>query len=400
MKRLLFVIGSLSMGGAEKCMAEMLRHVDLQRYEVTVLALGYEKNMHRFDPKIRVINGYPSFDRISAPMSRFALKAVAKAQFGALAAKLGFWLACRREKKHVGQLMWERLSEYVEPFTEEFDAVIGYGQGTASFFAMDKVPNATMKILWVNTDLVRAGYDVPGLNRFYEQADRIVTVSENVRKNMAGWFPACGDKLSVFYDIIDNETILQKGSQPDPYPSQVRPRLLTVGRYCEAKALHLAVGAAALLRDRGIDFVWYFVGEGNLRPQLEEQIRHAGLEERVILTGMQKNPYPWFANCDLYVQTSVFEGSCTTLTEAMIFNKAVVTTEIEIAFEKVTPGKNGFICAMDAGAIAENVERLLADQALKTQMENWLTENPVCYGNQMQDFYNLLEEMQKKEETT
>lgn len=390
MKRLLFVIGSLSMGGAEKCMAEMLRHVDLQRYEVTVLALDYENNMHRMDSKIRVINGYPSFAWANMPLSKFAPMALKKFKIAALVRKSRYWLACRRSKKHLGQLMWERLSGYVEPFEEPFDAVIGYGQGIASFFAIDKVPNAKKKILWVNTDLVRAKYDVPGLSRFYEQADKIVAVSENVRKNMAGWFPGCQDKLSVFYDIIDNEIILEKGSQPDPYPTDKRPRLLTVGRYCEAKALHLAVAAADILRSKGLEFVWYFVGEGNLRPQLEKQIRDLKLEDRVILTGMQKNPYPWFANCDLYVQTSIFEGSCTTLTEAMIFNKAVVTTGIEIAFEKVTPGKNGFICEMDAAAIAENVGCLLTDADLKAQMEQWLAENPVCYGNQMQDFYDLL----------
>ena len=299
---------------------------------------------------------------------------------------------CRNGSKHPGQVMWRWLSCYVDPFEENFDAVIGYGQGTASFFAIDKVPNGGMKILWVNTDLVRARYDIAGLATFYHRADRVVTVSENVRRNVARWFPGCCDKLSVFYDIIDNQTIMEKGQEADPYPANGKPRLLTVGRYCEAKALHLAIDAAAILAGKGIDFCWYLVGEGNLRPALEEQICSLGLEDRVILTGMQSNPYPWFANCDLYVQSSVFEGSCTTLTEAMIFNKVVVTTDIEIAFEKVVPGKNGFICNKAGAAIAENVERLLTDSGLKEQMENWLAQNPVCYGNQMKDFYDLLEQ--------
>ena len=391
MKRLLFVVGSLSMGGAEKCLAEMLRHVDLGRFEVTVLALAYEENMHQFDPRIRVINGYSSFDRVNLPISQFVPQALKRFRFLAVARKIGYWMDCRKGDKHPGQVMWRRLSGYVEPFEESFDAVIGYGQGTASFFAIDKVPRGGMKILWVNTDLVRARYDIAGLTEFYDRADRIVTVSENVRRNVANWFPDCREKISVFYDIIDNRTIMEKGSEPDPYPVNDKPRLLTVGRYCEAKALHLAIEAAAILAEKGMEFCWYLVGEGNLRPALEEQIRSLGLEDSVILTGMQSNPYPWFANCDLYVQSSVFEGSCTTLTEAMIFNKVVVTTDIEIAFEKIIPGKNGFICSQNGQAIAEIVEKLLTDTALKMKMESWMAQNPVCYGNQMKDFYDLLE---------
>ena len=271
---------------------------------------------------------------------------------------------------------------------------IGYGQGLASLFALDKVPNGGKKILWVNTNLVRAHFDLKYHHRLYQQADRVVTVCRNLLRDMQGYYPDCKDNMTYFYDMLDIPGIRKAG---DAYRAEYREtealRLLTVGRICEAKALHLAVEAAAILKKEGIPFRWYIIGDGERRWQIEERINALGVQDEMVLLGALINPYPWFKDCDIYVQTSVFEGSCTTLTEALIFGKPVVTTDIDIAFEKIDDGQNGLICKMTGEDIAEKIRSLLTDPVRRKQMQAYIESHPIFYGDQIELFDQMIDEL-------
>jgi glycosyltransferase involved in cell wall biosynthesis len=91
------------------------------------------------------------------------------------------------------------------------------------------------------------------------------------------------------------------------------------------------------------------------------------------------------------VQTSVYEGSCTTITEALIFGKPVVTTDIDIAFEKIEEGKNGLICNMTGVDIAEKVGHLLLEPERIDKMSMYINDNPVFYGDQIEAFDELID---------
>ena len=165
--------------------------------------------------------------------------------------------------------------------------------------------------------------------------------------------------------------------------------ILSIGRLVEAKAFHLAVSAAKLLKDQGLDFVWYIVGEGSDRESLELQIKALGIENNVVLLGKRINPYPYLKRCDYYVQTSIYEGSCITLDEAMIFKKPIVTTDFPAAKEKIFHKKNGYIVTMKPEAIAEGIEAMINDNQLRNECVNYLIENKQNYSKQMQMLYDV-----------
>ena len=151
--------------------------------------------------------------------------------------------------------------------------------------------------------------------------------------------------------------------------------------------------AAAILKKEGIPFRWYIIGDGERRWQIEEQINALGVQDEMVLLGALVNPYPWFKDCDIYVQTSVFEGSCTTLTEALIFGKPVVTTDIDIAFEKIDDGQNGLICKMTGEDIAEKIRSLLTDPVRRKQMQAYIESHPIFYGDQIELFDQMIDEL-------
>ena len=383
MKKILFVSSSLGLGGSERCMAEMIRGMDLNKYNITLLALMGTENEHNFDERIRIINGYHSFERMNMPFSVFCKEAISQRNFCQLWHKLRYRVRTQRNRHHLSQDFWQELSVYVDPFEEVYDAVIGYGQGPASYFAIDKVPNAAKKILWLNTDLEKARYNISFVRRFYEKADAVFTDSQNGVRNVNRLFPG-QQNVYFFHNMMDIDGILEKGTAYEPeYKHNGAWRLFSVGRLCEAKAFHLAISAASILKQRQVDFNWYIVGDGSLRKALEEQIIQLNLQDNVILLGKRENPYPWFAQCDLYVQTSIYEGSCMTLNEAMLFNKPVVTTNFPAAYEKIRDGQNGLICEMKPEDIASKIVLLLTDEDQYRRIARELEAHPLSYGENM-----------------
>ena len=73
-----------------------------------------------------------------------------------------------------------------------------------------------------------------------------------------------------------------------------------------------------IVKEKNIDFGWYFVGDGPERTKLENKITEYGLMNNIIITGMQENPYSYIGACDIYVQPSYEESFGLTIKEAQI----------------------------------------------------------------------------------
>jgi glycosyltransferase involved in cell wall biosynthesis len=242
----------------------------------------------------------------------------------------------------------------------------------------------------VNTDLEKARYNISYVRRFYEKANAVFADSRSGGEKLNRLFPK-QKNVFVFPNMMDEASILERAKEYKPeYIQNSGCRLLTVGRLCEAKALHLAISAAAILKQRKLDFVWYILGDGSLRKALEEQISELNLQNNVILLGKRNNPYPWFAECDIYIQTSVYEGSCMTINEAMLFGKPVVTTNFSAAYEKIRHLKNGLICEMTAEDIAEKTAMLLTDNTLYCSCSKELLMHPLSFDDHMDQLEKIL----------
>lgn len=91
----------------------------------------------------------------------------------------------------------------------------------------------------------------------------------------------------------------------------------------------------AYLKNHGIAFRWYLVGDGKLRPEIERKCAKYGVSDDVVFLGTMPNPYPYLKQADLYVQTSVHEGFCITLAEAKVFGLPIISTDCAGAHEQL-----------------------------------------------------------------
>ena len=138
------------------------------------------------------------------------------------------------------------------------------------------------------------------------------------------------------------------------------PRLICVGRLCEAKGQLLLLEAAALLADKKIPFELVLAGDGPMRREIEKLIQEYGLGDRVRITG-------WISSSQVrdeilaaraLVLPSFAEGLPVVIMEAMALRRPVLSTYVAGIPELVRHGQEGWL--VPAGAVQELAEAMEA----------------------------------------
>ena len=205
-------------------------------------------------------------------------------------------------------------------------------------------------------------------------------------------FPEFEDKMVPLYDINNGDMIAKMAEEENPFTGEPAPvKIVTVGRLVEQKGYDLAVDVAEILKQQGICFKWFFVGEGPERTRIENRIARANLEEQVVLVGAKDNPYVYMKHADIYVQTSRFEGYCLTLGEARMLNTPVISTNFDVVYNQLRDGENGLIVEMNAQAIADAIQRLWNDIELRNHIVEELKAEKKGNTEEIEKFYRMIE---------
>lgn len=144
--------------------------------------------------------------------------------------------------------------------------------------------------------------------------------------------------------------------------------LLSVGRLHRVKDYRFLIQACAALRDQGLDFICWIVGEGPDRAALENQIMTMGLQGLVYLIGhVSHTDLPgYYRYADLVVMTSKSEGIPVVLMEAMAHEKLVLAPAITGIPELVEHQRTGFL--YQPGSLPDFVSAVSWIQANKTSL--------------------------------
>jgi glycosyltransferase involved in cell wall biosynthesis len=183
-----------------------------------------------------------------------------------------------------------------------------------------------------------------------------------------GWYPEIADRIVLVENYVDGQTIYMQAKEKEVEKSQEKLLLCTCGRMTPVKGFDLAVKAAKILKEKGMDFLWCFVGDGPQRKEIESLIAQYDLEKEIVLVGMQKNPYPYMVACDIYVQSSYEEAMPVTILEAKKLNKPVITTATVGGNRLVSDGIDGLVCKIDADGLAEKIIYLGKNEILYKKM--------------------------------
>jgi glycosyltransferase involved in cell wall biosynthesis len=108
------------------------------------------------------------------------------------------------------------------------------------------------------------------------------------------------------------------------------------------------------------------VGDGNLRPQLEQQIAALGLQDRVHLLGSRSDAARLISLADVFALSSVAEGMPLAIMMAMALAKPVVANAVDGVPELVVEGETGLLSPpRDPERFAAVLRRMIDDPALR-----------------------------------
>lgn len=346
-KKILILIESLNVGGAEKALLSLLRLIDYSRYDVTLLLISYSggfigelKNIKEVTVKWYI---KPSSSNFLSFINALKIKAIYK------------WLP----GKIVGNY-----------FCKGYDVAIAYCEGN-----LTKWVGASSlkigKIAWVHTDMISNDWpvatgvfpDKDSEDRAYSKFNAIVCVSNYVADGMRHRIDS--SNICTIYNILDPEIIVKSKSEIELVKKH-KLNLVSVGRLEYVKGYDLLVDAIdELVNKRHIDVLVSIVGDGSQGGHLKQKVSNLGLSENVIFIGAQSNPYPYMLHADAFICSSRHDGFNIAILEAMKLGKPIVSTSCIGPQEILDWGKNGILCEISAHSIADGIEKLLSKDALQ-----------------------------------
>jgi glycosyltransferase involved in cell wall biosynthesis len=205
----------------------------------------------------------------------------------------------------------------------------------------------------------------------HRQVDCFIAASEAIRRMLVGdGVPA--DRAVTVHEGIDVDHVLAAPAvnvHEAFWLPHGAPLVGNVAALVPHKGHRHLIEAAHLVVREVPDARFIILGEGELRDQLERQVRESQLEKHVLLPGFRADVLGCLKGFDLFAMSSVTEGLGTSLLDAMACSKAVVATQAGGMPEVVDEGRTGFLVApRDHHAMARAIIRLLTEEPLRRQM--------------------------------
>lgn len=380
MKKIVFFVQHMLCGGIENALITLTRRLAENGHDVTVYVIAERGDFLLQIPQKVHLKKIPLPKEIECILpvggTKIAVReSFQKHQYG----KAVRFLLVRVFRK--GEFAELKVDFSKIPMLEEtYDIAVNY-QIHSPFlvkYLSEKV-QARRKLSWIHNDFTTTGYHVRVLQVYLECCEGFYGVSQRIVEEFSDIFPEYKERIYLARNLVPVSEILQKAELPEAVEyrevSKECLKLLTVGRLEEQKGYDVALQVCRRLADMGDDFQWFVLGDGTLRKQLERQCRKLGLEQVMHFLGIRENPYPYFKDCDIYVQTSRHEGYVTTVTEAKLFYLPIVCTDVSGAREQLRDEVNGEVVPIDVECITQRLHRLIREPNRRKIYQEMLTHD-------------------------
>lgn len=336
MIRVLFLINSLGGGGAERVLVNLVNNMDKNNFDITVQTIfPAGVNKEYLSSEVKLLEGkIPLFKGASVVFKNIPRKTLLR--------------LCKVKK--------------------DYDVVIAYMHGIPTKILWN-YKNAP-KLAWLHCDMEHSSlpkyFTTNQITECFNTYEKIVGVSQSVCDSFEKLY-GLKHKLRVAYNTNDTKKIRELSTKNinshQEWSGFSGIKLITIGRLHPQKGYDRLVNVCKSLQKEQIEYKLLILGMGAEKENLERKIYEYGLEDQVILGGYINNPYPYIKKADLFVCSSRYEGLSTVMSETLILNTPIITTDVSGAREVL--GEND-----EYGLVVDNNEEALYERL------KWLLQNP------------------------
>lgn len=327
MKKIVISAYDLGYGGIETSLVSLLKNINKDKYEVT-LVLEKKQGVFLSDiPKSIKVKEY----KVSNNSNILIRKLIN---------------------------MFKRIKWLIFNY-KKYDASICFAtySGPAGFVARSSSNN---KILYIHSNYLNVyKKNIDKVKEFFDQRkildyNKIIFVSNESKDDLVKVYPLIENKSCVINNLVDYEKIIKLSKEKINLDKNY---ILFLGRLEEdSKKISRVIKLAKEYEKENLKFL--IIGDGPDKKMYEELIEKNKLTN-VELLGAKKNPYPYIKNSKLLLLTSDYEGFPVVYNEAIALNVPIVST-IDVTDDFISINERfGYITDKNIKSIKEKVDMIL-----------------------------------------
>lgn len=345
-KKILFVIDSLRGGGAEKVLTDIVKYMDKDKFDISVISV--------FDGG-KYVDEVKKYAAYRCIFPEYTSKSKLKKFINSIRYRMAKLILRRVNPKFI----------YKFVVKQKYDFEISFLEGYAANIVSGSINKKSKKFAWIHIDLINnpwsEDYFKSQLEKdMYLKFNKIICVSEDVKIAFENKFDI-HHNVYVQYNPVDEKLIRSKSKAKLDIQRPNKFLITTIGRLEPQKGYSRLLRIHKRLIDLGYDYELWIIGEGTEKEELDAYIINNNLDQSVKLLGFQKNPYNYLNASDLFVCSSLTEGFSTVATEATILGIPIVTTDCS--------GMKELLGDSEYGLITDNSEQDLFI-GLRTLLDN------------------------------
>ena len=348
MKKLLIVTDSLNGGGAEKVLQDILKNIDLKKYEIDIFLIFNQGIYKEKIGELGIIIDVLFKNRKDLINNIFYKK------LKSLLIRIIRWIYCKYP------FLIKKLK------SKQYDIEIAFLEGYSTLLIANR-KNKAKKVAWIHTDLAKHESINKNLEKdSYCKMNKIICVSSDSKKSVESLYPDLKNKIEVIYNLILKEEILEKSLKKSDIYFSKKINIITVGRINKEKGYDILLEAHNQLLKEGLDYNLYILGEGKERKKLEQYIKDNNMEKNTFLLGFKENPYPYIKEADIFISSSRYEGYPLVICEAICLEKPIIATKCTGPNEILEDGKYGLLAEVEnVESLKENMKKLILSEELR-----------------------------------
>jgi glycosyltransferase involved in cell wall biosynthesis len=330
MKKVFFIIPTLTQGGAERVIVTLLKFLDKSEFKVTIMVVNMNEEVYRKEIPEDVDIIDLKCNRVRAAMAKIIFN---------------LW----RHKPNIvmstlGHLnIAIAMSRIFMPFGIKFIA-------RETIVVSEKLSRGKFQKWWKLLHRI-----------FYPTFDKIICQSEDMMKDISHILGSEKNLVLINNPVdclrIRNLARLYDQSVEEYYNDKSYTYLVAAGRLIEQKGFEMLIEAIASIDNPKIRLA--ILGHGPLEEKLISLIVHYKLQDQVTLLGYQKNPYIWISRADAFVLSSYYEGFPNVVLEALSCNTPVISTPAPGGTKEILESIEG--CYLSNEISAASIMKAISD---------------------------------------